>query len=145
VRGTVYAICAGDAVKIGVTKNSVESRLAELQTGNSHPLGIAAQYTPIHLDAYAVERMAHAYLLADRIRGEWFTPTREVRRIIYLMRQGCLEGFLDPEIGLDEADPIYPADVDDPLADIPVRILLTQREEAKRNGAVTLVSEAESL
>jgi len=98
----LYAICAGDAVKFGVTGNSVESRLAEMQTGNAHELGIAAQYECRVLDAYEVERLVHEVLVQDRIRGEWFAPTKLVLRIIVLMRKGCLEEFLDPSIEMQK-------------------------------------------
>lgn len=70
----VYAIRAGDFVKIGIARDSVR-RLAELQTGNPFPLRILFfVHVPADLAA-AVEKMAHRAARKRQAQGEWFTLT----------------------------------------------------------------------
>ena len=70
----VYFIRAGNrgAIKIGWAKN-VESRMAELQTGNAFKLNVL---TAIPCDskehAIATEQRFHRFFAKQRIRGEWF-------------------------------------------------------------------------
>ncbi len=71
--GTIYAIgTQGTAlVKIGFTTNAVEQRLKQLQTGQPFPLSILATVA-VASDVQRVERQVHAFLKAERQRGEWF-------------------------------------------------------------------------
>ena len=61
-------------VKIGMSQNP-ENRLKELQTGNPHPLTLAA----IVPGGYVLERQLHERFAAHRLSGEWFQLTREIR------------------------------------------------------------------
>ena len=93
--GVVYAICAGDAVKIGVTGNSVESRLSEMQTGNPVELKIWVQYKPRLMGAYRLERLIHDRLRDHKIRGEWFFPTKPVMEVLEAMQDEYIENLVE--------------------------------------------------
>lgn len=71
----VYVIGAKDhPVKIGFSKD-VSSRLATIQTGCPTALCVYAHFeVPAHL-AQTVERHAHEFLKAKRLKGEWFDVT----------------------------------------------------------------------
>jgi len=76
--GTVYLM--GEFVdngrfKIGITKNSVEKRIKELQTGNSNEIFLVNKY---ETDNYRkVEGMLHRKFGTSRAIGEWFDLTHE--------------------------------------------------------------------
>jgi len=94
--GTIYAIGAMGTswVKIGCTTGPVMKRLQTLQTGQPFPLQVRAAI-PVETDAHRIERQVHAFLEAERRRGEWFdvpmdTATLEaliVRAVAYLAAQ----------------------------------------------------------
>lgn len=68
----IYVITAQEfpcAYKIGLT-NSIERRLAEMQTGCPHLLFALRCYEV--KNPVAVEAMLHAFFHKKRIRGEWF-------------------------------------------------------------------------
>jgi len=88
----LYAICAGDAIKFGVTENSVQSRLESLQTGNATTLDIAAEYESDF--AYELESAIFDRLAEYRIRGEWYFPTAAVLELIEVMRSADLRDYL---------------------------------------------------
>lgn len=76
--GFVYLICDLDKVnayKIGVTKNIVDKRKKELQTGNSSELHICNYYETEN--PYKVESMLHHRFHSDNIKNEWFELTDE--------------------------------------------------------------------
>lgn len=75
----VYFIACGDrgAIKVGVATD-VTRRVAELQTGSADELILLA-YTP---GGFALESGIHDQFSADRIRGEWFRDTPELRAYI---------------------------------------------------------------
>jgi transcriptional regulator with XRE-family HTH domain len=91
--GTIYAIGAVGTswVKIGRTTAPVMQRLKTLQTGQPFPLQVLASL-PVETDVHRIEKQVHAFLEAERRRGEWFavemdTPTLEaliVRAVEYL-------------------------------------------------------------
>jgi transcriptional regulator with XRE-family HTH domain len=91
--GIIYAIGAVGTswVKIGRTAGPVMQRLKTLQTGQPFPLQVLASL-PVETDAHRIEKQVHAFLEAERRRGEWFavemdTPTLEaliVRAMEYL-------------------------------------------------------------
>lgn len=68
----IYFIQAGEdgPIKIGKTNNSVEHRLAQLQTGNSEELHLVW----IDLEQDVTEEEIHTELKEHNIRGEWFHP-----------------------------------------------------------------------
>lgn len=70
MRGFVYLICDGEHFKIGVTKNNIEKRLHQLQTGNSNELFLRSYYetdTPFRL-----EQMLHTKFHTTNVKNEWF-------------------------------------------------------------------------
>ncbi len=71
--GTIYAIGAHGTplVKIGCTTTTVASRLKGLQTGQPFLLDLVAAVN-VESDVQRIERQVHAFLEAQRRRGEWF-------------------------------------------------------------------------
>lgn len=65
----LYLIRCQDYHKIGIA-NDVESRLAQLSTGNPYPLEVVSVYG--FQNAQPVEASLHQRFSASRIRGEWF-------------------------------------------------------------------------
>ncbi|MFG6094290.1 GIY-YIG nuclease family protein [Leptothoe sp. ISB3NOV94-8A] len=67
--GEVYLIADGRAVKIGNSR-SVNKRLKELQTGNSHPLKVLA--TQKSDDCERLEGYLHGMFAEQHCLGEWY-------------------------------------------------------------------------
>jgi hypothetical protein len=65
-------------IKIGLTED-ILSRLVDLQVGNPHDLYLRAF---IRDAGHEIEVALHKLFSADRIRGEWFGPSRELRKLI---------------------------------------------------------------
>lgn len=83
---------AGSPVKIGIARN-VDQRLSELQTGNAFQLVIRAKIEGDEHD----EMLLHQQFASDRIRGEWFWPSKAMEEVA-----GTSLGASDP---LDERRP----------------------------------------
>jgi hypothetical protein len=66
--GLIYAVRAGDDVKIGFTSRSPRKRLKELQIGHGLPLRLVATKRGTRVD----EQTLHWRLRHARVRGEWF-------------------------------------------------------------------------
>lgn len=78
MQGFVYLINdtdKGNAYKIGVTKNIVNERRRELQTGNSSELTITNFYETNY--PYKIEAMLHRRFHSSNIKNEWFELTNE--------------------------------------------------------------------
>ncbi len=58
------------AFKIGFTTKSVESRVKQLQTGNSSEIVIVSSFKTKHY--LKVEKILHNKFNTERKRGEWF-------------------------------------------------------------------------
>ncbi len=89
----VYFIQMGEGgpIKIGRTATSVETRIAELQTGNPYKLrAIAAIRAEIML-----EQQFHSYFDEYRMEGEWFKPHPEVLAMAQLAAASDLNAILD--------------------------------------------------
>lgn len=71
---TLYLIKCNEFYKIGVA-NDVESRLAQLSTGNPYPLEVKVVYR--FENAEIIERALHQKFIDNRIRGEWFRLSYE--------------------------------------------------------------------
>lgn len=73
----VYFIRSGKrgAIKIGWAKD-VSKRLRILQTGSAEELSLIGAIP----GGKRLERQIHERFAADRLTGEWFKPTAEVRR-----------------------------------------------------------------
>lgn len=64
-------------IKIGYARDPI-ARLRELQCGNSKPLILGT-----YIDGNrGLERRLHVRFAKDRIRGEWFTSSKELREFI---------------------------------------------------------------
>ena len=74
--GYIYFIATKDKIKIGFTKNPVEKRLKQLQTGNDENLVLLGYI----LGELEEEQLLHKQFAKDRIRhnGEWFFPSEEL-------------------------------------------------------------------
>lgn len=70
----VYFITDGEFIKIGKSENPIE-RMKKLQTGNVRELKMLATYQCYDedLEGYIHKRFSH-----DRVRGEWFKPSKEL-------------------------------------------------------------------
>lgn len=79
-KGIVYIIQSGDRdlYKVGFTCLMPRERMAELQTGNPDPLWLRAW----GFGSIAVEQAVHAWLDESRVRGEWFSGSESLRRLI---------------------------------------------------------------
>lgn len=76
MKGFVYLINdtdKGNAYKIGVTKNIVNERRRELQTGNPSELVIVNFYETDY--PYKIESMLHRKYNKSNIKNEWFELT----------------------------------------------------------------------
>lgn len=86
--GWVYFIGSGvgEPVKIGHT-TCLEKRLVSIQNGNHRQLDIhAALLVPIAGD---LEYLLHQRFKAHHVRGEWFTWSRGIGRMIKDIRRPC--------------------------------------------------------
>ena len=71
-RGYVYILSdEHDRIKIGVTKNMIEQRVNDLQTGNADELTVSYLSNPV-ADYMKIEAAAHELFSTSHIRGEWF-------------------------------------------------------------------------
>lgn len=69
----IYIITDGTDFKVGVTKNSPEKRLKQLQTGNPKKLEISATFKVPSDLVYQLEREVHKEIQYKYVkRGEWF-------------------------------------------------------------------------
>lgn len=76
MNGFVYLLCDGEKFKIGMTtRNTIEERIAELQTGNPNEIFISMYHKTDH--PAKVEKMLHARYATSNVRNEWFDLTVE--------------------------------------------------------------------
>jgi transcriptional regulator with XRE-family HTH domain len=102
--------------------------LQTLQTGQPFPLQVLASI-PVETDAHQIEKQVHAFLAAERRRGEWFeidldTPALEqlvVRAVQYVAEQ-------------QEVSMMQPLTFGERLTLIRKRRTMTQRQLAERIG-----------
>ena len=85
----IYFIQCGTngPIKIGYTDNGVKERLAQLQTGCPYELMVLWVYTG---DDYT-EAQIHSELSQERVRGEWFHPSKTVIEFITTEMSNVLE------------------------------------------------------
>lgn len=83
-----------DLFKIGITSNSVESRLSQLRTGSPFPLSVYATVAfPTREEAETMEKLLHAALRRWNTSGEWFLIGEAVAFNTYWrvrMEQECI-------------------------------------------------------
>lgn len=68
--GYVYLLCDGEKFKIGMTKNKIEKRVAELQTGNPNEIWIHSYYETNY--PLKIEKMMHGRHAPSNVKNEWF-------------------------------------------------------------------------
>lgn len=76
--GALYAIKAGDFIKIGFTKGDIAARMAQLQTGCPMPLRLLGTGP----GGRFIEKRIHSILSSYRAHGEWFRDEPTVRHFI---------------------------------------------------------------
>lgn len=76
----LYIIKCQEFYKIGIA-NDIESRLAQLSTGNPYPLEVEIYYA--FDNAEIVERSLHQRYKEQRQRGEWFNLSYEDKKNIH--------------------------------------------------------------
>lgn len=86
--GRVYFLRAGEhgLIKIGWTKRHPTARAAQLQTGSAAPIVLLASMAA----SYEDEQRLQKQFGKDWQRGEWFTPTPELLRLIALIRANAV-------------------------------------------------------
>lgn len=70
MESNIYLLQVGDFFKIGYTKNSVEKRVKQLQTGTPDIIYIKNVFRTKH--GMTIERTLHRLLSTKRISGEYF-------------------------------------------------------------------------
>lgn len=73
--GKIYLLQVGDFFKIGYTKNNVEKRVKQLQTGSPDIITIKHVFESKH--GMKIERTLHRIYSYKRICGEFFDLTLE--------------------------------------------------------------------
>lgn len=70
--GYVYLLCnpSNDTFKIGVTKNEIEKRIKQLETGNDEDIFIASYHYTQY--PYRLEKMLHTHFGLYNVNREWF-------------------------------------------------------------------------
>lgn len=70
--GYVYLLCnpSNDTFKIGVTKNEIEKRIKQLETGNSEDIFMASYHRTEY--PYRLEKMLHIHFAPYNVNREWF-------------------------------------------------------------------------
>lgn len=68
--GYVYLLCDGEKFKIGMTKNKIEKRVAELQTGNPNEIWVHSYYETQY--PLKIEKMMHGRHASSNVKNEWF-------------------------------------------------------------------------
>ena len=70
MKGFVYLLCDGERFKIGMTKGTIEKRIAELQTGNPNEIYVMSYHKTKH--PHKVEKMMHTRYQMSKVKNEWF-------------------------------------------------------------------------
>ena len=73
MKGFVYLLCDGERFKIGMTRNTIEKRISQLQTGNPNEIYIISFYETFY--PYRIEQMLHNKYGTANIKNEWFDLT----------------------------------------------------------------------
>lgn len=70
--GYVYLLCnpSNDTFKIGVTKNEIEKRIKQLETGNAENIFMASYHYTEY--PYRLEKMLHTRFAPYNVNREWF-------------------------------------------------------------------------
>lgn len=94
----IYFIQAGRAgpIKIGKSANPL-GRMSDLQTSNPNKLMLLASYK--EFSGFSESKL-HQVFAENRIRGEWFEPTRMLLKLIAIIRRNSNHNTLLEHLGL---------------------------------------------
>ena len=70
MNGYVYLLCDGEKFKIGMTKQNINKRIKELQTGNPNEIWLRSYYETNY--PLKVEQMMHTKYKISNVKNEWF-------------------------------------------------------------------------
>lgn len=70
--GFIYMLCAGDLFKIGVTEQTIEKRIRDLQTGNPEEIWCKYYVEVPRKYLYRIEQMMHLRNHIRKIKNEWY-------------------------------------------------------------------------
>ena len=70
--GFVYLLCAGDVFKIGVTEQTIEKRIRDLQTGNPEEIWCRDYLEVPRKYLYRLEKMMHLKHHVSKVKNEWY-------------------------------------------------------------------------
>lgn len=88
-RSCTYLLESAGYYKIGVTLDtSIEKRIRALQTGNPNIITLVAKTGTID-NAYNIEKLLHEKFKSNRVRGEWFTLTKEELDFVHTTFNGA--------------------------------------------------------
>ena len=94
-------------VKIGQTKNTVEGRLSELQTGNAFPLKVLKRITTPYYELNEFEFAFHDLFAKKRItttqNSEWFNDSEYISELVKNLSSVDIRGYLR-KIGVPKDD-----------------------------------------
>lgn len=130
----IYFIQAGHdgPIKIGVTGSEVSKRLRAIQTTAPHTLSLLGQVPGNRSQESAV----HRKLSASLIRGEWFSPTPEVRAFIdSVLTANSLPPDLEAKLSSRAMRVMFVVDTTDPDAVDPMEIIAEAVKEAGSHSA----------
>jgi hypothetical protein len=101
-RCSVYFISSEDddgyPVKIGVTSGFMEDRLSQMQCGNPHQLTCMTVF-----DGQAwMERKIHEWLDGTRVRGEWYSRSARLTKLMDAVRENGQSAFWWLVVGVDK-------------------------------------------
>ena len=75
MKGYVYLLTDGELYKIGVTRGSIDKRIAKLQTGNPYIIQMLDCYETE--DPFKLEKMLHNKYKLQNVNNEWFSLSLE--------------------------------------------------------------------
>ena len=99
-QGFLYLLCAGDLFKIGVTEQTIEKRIRDLQTGNPEEIWCKCYVEIPRKHLYNVERMMHMKHHVSKVKNEWYELPSEA---IASFREDCRKSLEILEM-LDETE-----------------------------------------
>ena len=75
MKGYVYLLTDGELYKIGVTRGSIDKRIAKLQTGNPYIIQMLDCYETDN--PFKIEKILHFRYSDKRVNNEWFELSNE--------------------------------------------------------------------
>lgn len=75
MKGYVYLLTDGELYKIGVTRGSINKRIAKLQTGNPYIIQMLECYETDN--PFKLEKILHFRYSCKRVNNEWFELSNE--------------------------------------------------------------------